>query len=108
MNGLLKLISPVWNYFKNKILTKHEEELLLATMENKGLLYVLSSDQQGDYIKIGQYGYFDNPDPSTRIKYLDAKEKLMDKGLIKHESGLLYRITDKGLKTAQKTKKQPE
>jgi len=88
---------------KDKRPTKPEKDLLLKAEENKGEILVLESDQSGEFIRVGRV-LADDQDPSIRVIYLEALEKLIKRGLVRHENKGLFCLTSAGFQKARKLK----
>jgi hypothetical protein len=78
-------------------LTVEEKELILATKES-GEILELSSEQTGKWVA-GAKDFIDNSDPSFAVRYLEARDSLVRKGFLKHDSGNVHKLTSLGFET---------
>ena len=63
-----------------------EKELLIAAAKS-GELYIISIDQIGKIVRVGDEYFKDDSDPAYAAKYFEAFESLLKCGNIVHESG---------------------
>jgi hypothetical protein len=103
--GDLIRLSELAVSLKDKRLTKEEKELLLKAENSKGEIQILTSDQSGEFIKVGHDGLVNENDPSVRVIYLEALERLIKRGIVRHESGILFCLTGPGFEKARKLKR---
>ena len=83
-------------------LIESEKELLKKAEQNNGEIHIFKTDQTGEVIKIGSEGFRDEKDPSVRVRYLEALEKLKERGLVRHEGGPLFCLSGSGFEEARK------
>ncbi len=81
-------------------LTQEEHDLLIRSRE-RGELSVLSTEQIGELVAVGQVTYLDVQDPAVAVRYRDALESLCRRGLVRHEAGALYRLTAEGFRVGR-------
>jgi len=61
----------------------------------------------GDWVRCGQdKNFFSQTDLAFNAKYLEAFERLCQKGLVRHQSTILYRLTGTGFDVARRLKNQ--
>lgn len=78
-------------------LSKEAYEILLELDDvRQSILYVLSTDNTGEFIRVGKRDYTENA-----TNYCEALNELLNAGLIKHTSGHLYKLTSAGQKKAK-------
>ncbi len=92
--------------YKKRKFSEPEKQLLIAAAQ-KGEFYVLSADGVPDWIRIERKSFPSDigSDPADSAKYHDAFEGLCKRGFIRHEGGILFRLTSLGFKTARKLAK---
>jgi len=67
--------------------------LLVLAEEENGEIYIYSSDQTGEFVKIRGKDFFDKDDPSFQQRYIDAIEGLIERRLIRRMSKNRITIT---------------
>ena len=102
-----EIIKDIYNLifkrWKNR-LSKEEKEFLLEMLLNNNQLAILSMNQTEKWVRIGKNNYSKERNEEFRVKYLEMVEHLIDLDYIVHESGILYRLTLKGIETAKRCK----
>lgn len=81
-------------------LTEAEKSILTNALPS-GEIYLMRSDQTGDFVRAGAMNYIDSSDPSQQARGIDAFESLRRKGLVRHEGGQLYKLTGTGFQQAK-------
>lgn len=82
--------------------TLSEPELaILSECAQRGELYKLGTDAHGSWVRAGMRDFFNSTDPAVQARYLEAFESLCIRGLIRHEEGILYRLTGTGFEAAR-------
>jgi hypothetical protein len=81
-------------------LTSEEHDVLIRARD-RGEIHMFSSAQTGQFVTIGPVHYLDPKDPSVAVRYRDALDSLIERGLVRHEAGVLYQLTGDGFKIAR-------
>ena len=81
-------------------LSREEVEILITAAE-KGTIYVLKTDQFGNWVRVENKDFINQKDPSIAALYLDGLDSLCRRGLAKWQSGILYRLTGVGFQKAR-------
>jgi len=83
-----------------------EKEILVYAADS-GEIRILKVNAFGDWVRCGQdKNFFSQTDLAFNAKYLEAFERLCQKGLVRHQSGILYRLTGTGFDVARRLKNQ--
>jgi hypothetical protein len=77
------------------------EKEILRTCAQTGEIRIMTVDAFGDWVRAGTVDYMTAEDPARAAKYMDALRALEAKGLVRHEGGLLNRLTGKGFDIAR-------
>jgi hypothetical protein len=81
-----------------------DEELTLlsaAAATKSGEIYVLSSAQTGEFVAVGEEHFFDPEDAAIAAAYIEALQSFQacrPRPLVRHEKGVLYKLTGSGFK----------
>jgi hypothetical protein len=81
-------------------LTQEEHDLLIRS-RGRGDLYVVSTEQTGEFVRVEGVDYVD-PDPAVASRYRDALDSLCQRVLVRHERSALYRVTAEGFNVARR------
>ena len=94
---------------KKKKLSEAEEELLNEAAQ-LGEFFILSANEVPDWIRIGRKNFPDDiaGDPAIAEKYHNAFESLCKRGYIRHDDGILFRLTDAGFKKARQSARKTD
>lgn len=84
-------------------LSPEESSLISEIFKNNSQAYILTSDQTGDFLRVGAKSYYAQGNETLRVTYLEMFNRLVTLGYITHESGVLYRLSLLGINTAQKS-----
>jgi len=103
MFGFIRLCAYVRSVAKAR-LNPFEKELLVAAVDNGGEIARFASDQMPDWIRIGAKDYTDDTAPSVAARYIQALEKLIERGYVTHVGGCLYELTGRGWDLGRKYK----
>jgi len=88
--------------FKKRKLSEAEKELLVAAAKD-GEFHIMQVNEAPDWIRAGGK-YFPNDitgDLAIAEKYHDAFESLCKRGYIRHDDGILFRLTHAGFEKAR-------
>jgi len=66
-----------------------------------GTIEVLSTDQTGEFIRVGTHTYLDPNAPSVQARALEAMEKAIRRGWIRYEAGILFKTVEGQVSTAR-------
>ena len=103
--------NKVLEEYKKKKLSEAEKELLIAAAKD-GEFQVMHVNEAPDWIRVGRKNFLDDKadDPAIAAKYVDAFTNLCKRGYIKHDNGILFRLTyagfEKACQLARKTDKK--
>lgn len=102
---VLDLTSKTHAFLKKKHLRKPEKKILVMAEHNEGRIWVLETDQTGNFVKIGRNSLDDSGNPAVRQTYLEALQSLEKRRLVLKESENLYCLTGSGFEKAKKSRK---
>ena len=113
MNDSTGLLSKMVEWLLKKItgsnqairlfLSKEEKDILKEAI-GTGEIYKPNTDQTGAFVRAGNRDFcFDN-DPERTQVYNEALDCLIEKKLVVHESGILFKLTSKGYQVSKKLK----
>lgn len=100
-NAIKDFVSWVLARWRDR-LSVEDKKLLVEILQNGNQAYIISTDQTGDFVRVGTHSYFKDGDEMLRIKCLESFKRLCELGCIAHESGILYRLTSSGIEIARK------
>jgi len=88
--------------YKKKKLSEAEKELLIAAAKD-GEFYIIHVDGHPDWIRVVRKNFPDDitGDPAIAEKYHDAFESLCKRAYIRHDDGILFRLTYTGFEEAR-------
>jgi hypothetical protein len=100
---VLRAVRRAEKFNQNVVARPAEEiEILSHALRAGGELYLLRSEQAGEWIRVGESN-FDHPtDPRRRKAVLAAFRRLVEAGIVEHEAGVLYSLTAAGVVEAEK------
>jgi len=81
---------------KESRLTDPEKEMLRRANDANGEIHRLKTAQTGEYVEIGGHDYFDDNDRAVQEVALGTLNKLIEKGLVRHEGGQAFCLTGEG------------
>lgn len=79
----------------------HEEQDILAHCAERGEIWQIHVDMFGDWVRSGKMDFFNQQDLGYNAIYNEALDRLCSRGLVKHEGGLLFRLTGTGFRIAR-------
>src|SRR5438270_8329723 len=82
-------------------LTETEKSILTNALQGGGEIGMMSAGQIGDWVRAGTFDFVDDNDPSLQARGIEALENLVRKGLVRHETGQLYKLTGSGFDQAK-------
>jgi len=90
------------SYLKKIRLSREEKELLIAAYPQGEILHIPLNE--GNFIRVGNKNFPDDKtsDPADFEKYFEALKRLEQRGYVRHETGILYKLTASGFKKAKK------
>jgi uncharacterized protein YjhX (UPF0386 family) len=80
-----------------------DEKSILTNALPSGEIYLMSTDQTGNFVRSGAVDYIDTKDPSRQARGIDGFETLKRHRLIRHEGGQLYKLTGTGFQRAKES-----
>lgn len=94
--------NKILEIYKNTKISETEKELLVEAAQ-LGEFYILSMDEVPSWIRVGKKDFPSDieGDPAITEKYHDAFESLCKRGYIRHDDGILFRLTSKGFEKAR-------
>lgn len=102
----LDLGNKLRNATKNRH-SKEEKELLIAAAD-EGQFHLFDLGQLGiTFVRVGRKDFYNEKDPAIAAVYLEALNILLERGLVMHQSGILFVLTGKGFKKAREMTKHP-
>ena len=95
--------------YKKRKLSEAEKELLIAAAQ-LGEFHIMSANEIPDWIRVGRKNFPEDisGDPAITEKYHEAFESLCKRGYIRHDVGILFRLTSKGFEKARQIAKNQE
>jgi len=95
-------VNKVLEEYKKKKLSEAEKELLIAAAEN-GKFHIRSANGVQNWITAGGKNFPDDiaGDPAITEKYHHEFESLCKRGYVRHDDGILFRLTDEGFEKAR-------
>jgi hypothetical protein len=82
-------------------LPKLESELLTAVAREGKLYHCRTAQIPAGWVRAGKTDFIDKSDPAAAVQHVDALESLVSKGYARHEGGMLYVLTSRGLSAAR-------
>lgn len=102
------ILKDIWNFLIRKWRTRlsnQERHILHSALKSDHQIYHIDVDQiPSGWIRIGNEDFLFRNDPEKTKSYLEALDKLIEKGFVEHTSGQLYELTLSGCKKARKIK----
>ena len=89
----------------NTYLSQEEIDILAATNE-RGDIYLLYVSAFGHWVRSGKIDFFKQENLGFNAVYQDALDSLLQRGLVRHEGGHLFRLTGRGFKMAKEVKER--
>lgn len=86
-------------------LSEAEQQILVESAQ-EGEVCILKVDAFGQWVRAGKKDFFDQKDRAVQARYLEALESLHRRGLVRHESHTLYRLTHSGFEIARRQAKR--
>ncbi len=95
--------------YKKKKLSEAEKELLIAAAKD-GEFQVMHVNEAPDWIRVGGKDFLDDTagDPAIAAKYNDAFASLCKRNYIKHDDGILFRLTYAGFEKARQLARETD
>ena len=95
--------------FKKRRLSEAEKELLVAAAKD-GEFHVIHVNEASDWIRAGGKNFPDDiaGDPAIAEKDHDAFESLCERGYIRHDDGILFRLTYAGFEKARQLARETD
>jgi len=82
-----------------------DDELLVKALPS-GQILMMNAGQIGDFVRAGTFDYFDEANPAVQAQAIEALERLVGRGLVRHETGKVYKLTGSGFQRAKECDKQ--
>lgn len=94
--------NKVLEEYKRRKLSEAEKELLIAAAKD-GEFRVIHLNEVPNFIRVGRKDFIDHKagDPAIAAKYFDAFTNLCRRAYIKHDDGILFRLTYTGFEKAR-------
>ena len=102
--SLFEKLGSWWMSWRARKLTGLEKEMLDLAADNEGEIHKLKIDQIGEFVRTGKKDHHNANDPSVAAHGLDALNRLIKLGLVRHKSGVQYMLTGEGFKKAREKK----
>lgn len=99
VGDLIKLYE-LWKSSRGNRPSAAEKELIVRSLPT-GTIQVLSTDQIGKFVRTGNRDYLDSNDAGVQAAALEALEKLSERGWLRQESEVLFKLSGTGLKYAR-------
>lgn len=100
--GVLDLLSGSDLPHEEDRLSDLEEEIMLGAFEDEGSIRLFTgAGGMADWLVVGKKTYRDDDDPSIAALARDALEKLETRNMVRHERGVLYKLTGEGFTLAK-------
>lgn len=96
---LKDLFRGAFSLVKNRLTA--EEKNILVQASATGEIRVLKVSVYGEWVRAGDVDLLFKNDPAQTAQYREAFERLCRRGLIRYESGHLYRLTGSGFAIAR-------
>lgn len=94
--------------FESYHLSSEERDILIESAPT-GQIHILRVDGFGSWVRCdGNVDFADDHDPAISAKYLEALERLKQRGWVVHEGGLLNRLTGSGFTVARQLRQQSD
>lgn len=78
-----------------------EQLVILSRCTERGDILLLTSDELGEFVQIGEERFYDETDQAVAALYVDALISMCDMGLVRHQEGILYHLTGRGFRIAR-------
>jgi hypothetical protein len=88
-------------------LSEEANEIILAAETSRGEILLTSTDQ-GTWVRAGSRTFNDESDPAIAAVYRDALIELVEQGLAKSDDGKFFELTGKGFKAARELRQDKE
>ena len=82
-------------------LSEEEVDVLISALRNRGIIYIIETDQTGPFLQISDKDYLDEAKPEVRISYIEALNKLIEQELIYQETERWFNLTKAGFEHAR-------
>jgi hypothetical protein len=79
----------------------NDEKTILTNALPGGDIYMMRAGQVGDFVRSGQFDFLDQSDPALQARGVDALDRLMQLGWVRHERNQLYKLTGTGFEQAR-------
>jgi hypothetical protein len=79
---------------------------LLHSVGDDGELQIIATEEIGRWVRTGGKDFLKEQDAAHAAKFADAVQTLMNKGLFRHEAGILYCLTGTGWQEKQDIEKR--
>ena len=91
-------------FFLKKLATSQlstEEIEILEHCSERGEIWVLHTSMSGEWVRSGSHDFANNEDPGYSEFYIEALNRLINRGYVRHVSGDMFRLTGTGFKKAR-------
>jgi len=82
-------------------LAKEEQKFLISALKNGGIIYIIETNQTGEFIQIGDEDFFQNGDPEIRVTYLEILEDFLQEKIVRQESTRTFCLSRTGFQLAK-------
>jgi hypothetical protein len=83
-------------------LTDNQKQMLIHALP-MGHIYLMNAAEIGDFVRSGNFDYFDEADPALQATGVDTLHQLQGVGHVRFEQGQLYNLTGSGFEQARKS-----
>lgn len=77
-----------------------DEKMILTNALPTGDIYMMRAGQVGDFVRSGRFDFLDPSDQALQSRGVEALDRLMQRGLVRHERNQLYKLTGTGFERA--------
>jgi len=82
-------------------LSKEEQKFLISALKHGGIIYIIETNQTGEFVQIGDEDFLRDADPEIRVTYLEILENFMHHRIVRKESPRAYCLTKTGFQLAK-------
>lgn len=101
---LLETLKSIGKWIIGRHVTAEEKEMLVRALPS-GEIRIIGSDQSGDFVRPGDSShdrhYYNERDRAVQEKGIETLKRLVARGWVRHDKGILYRVTSDGFERAR-------
>ena len=102
---ILEALRSIGKWIIRRRVSREEKEMLVRTLPS-GEIYMVGSDQRGDFVRPGDsshdHYYYNEHDRAVQEQGIETLNKLVARGWVRFDKGILYRVTSHGFERARK------